>query len=95
MSKKNGDRSTSIQCSKENRQNSSERNYFGISPRVGTVAMCCGATTVAKLWEAEISYHVRIRMTGDIDRLHAAVTRKSELLEMSDARTVSARSQCT
>ena len=33
----------------------------------------CGATTVAKLWEAVSAFHVRMRMTGDIDRLHAAV----------------------
>ena len=33
----------------------------------------CGATTVVKLWEAVSSFHVRMRMTGDIDRLHAAV----------------------
>ena len=28
---------------------------------------------MAKLWEAVSAFHVRMRMTGDIDRLHAAV----------------------
>ena len=30
----------------------------------------CAATTVTKLWEAVNSYYVRMRMTGDLDKVH-------------------------
>ena len=32
----------------------------------------CAATTVTKLWEAVNSYYVRMRMTGDLDKVHVA-----------------------
>ena len=48
----------------------------------------CAATTVARLWESVNSYYVRMRMSGDLDRLHVAATPKPtatpslQLLEM-------------
>ena len=32
----------------------------------------CAATTVTKLWEAVNSYYVRMRMKGDLDKVHVA-----------------------
>ena len=36
----------------------------------------CAATTVARLWEAVNSYYVRMRMTGDLDKVHVAAQAK-------------------
>ena len=40
------------------------------SPRVAQLH--CAATTMTKLWEAVNSYYVRMRMTGDLDKVHVA-----------------------
>ena len=36
------------------------------------------ATTVARLWEAVNSYYVRMRMSGDLDKVHVAAQAKPE-----------------
>ena len=40
--------------------------------KVQEFALHCAATTVTKLWEAVNSYYVRMRMTGDLDKVHVA-----------------------
>ena len=51
----------------------------------------CGATTVAKLWVAVRSYHVRMRMTGTLIVYMQQWDQSPELLEMSHATIVGAK----